>query len=294
MRRNLLRSASLVLAVVGLLATAQFSHAQRWRGAGPRLEGQGLDIGGGNYGRGGYYGDRGYYGTGYSGYYGDRPYYSGYYGNRPYYTGYYGTGYSGYYDTGYTYPYSQYGGTPYYAGSYYPSRDYQFPTYYSTYSYPVTTQEPTFYPVATEEQETNPNAVHVRLSLPPDARVWFEGQETQQRGSDRLYVSPPMEAGKNFVYHIKAQWMESGKQVVHTKDVNVRAGDWINVDMFSAPVSTEEPAPEQQRQPRTTEIQTTPQQYQTTTPSQALPQPYAAPQQQPPRTPPNILPPNRP
>src|SRR5262245_49530168 len=67
-----------VFAVAGLtlLLAPDTAFAQRWRGAGPRLEGQGLDIGGGYYGRG-YY-DSGYYGSPYSSspYYGSS--YSGY------------------------------------------------------------------------------------------------------------------------------------------------------------------------------------------------------------------------
>jgi uncharacterized protein (TIGR03000 family) len=56
-----------VFAVAGLafLLAPDTAFAQRWRGAGPRLDGRGLDIGGGYYGSG-------YYGSGYYG----SPYYS--------------------------------------------------------------------------------------------------------------------------------------------------------------------------------------------------------------------------
>jgi uncharacterized protein (TIGR03000 family) len=172
MSRNLMWSAGLVLAVVGLLATAQPSQAQRWRGAGPRIEGQGLDIGGGAYGNYGY-------------------------GNY---------GYGNYGNTGY--------GTQ--------------PSYYTQ--------------TGEQDMTANPNAIHLRVNVPNDARVWLDGQATQQGGPNRLYVSPPMTPGKDYVYHIKAQWMENGKPVTHAKDVTVHAGDWVNVDMSSAPVSTEEGA----------------------------------------------------
>jgi uncharacterized protein (TIGR03000 family) len=85
---------------LALLATAQPSHAQRWRGAGPRLEGRGLDIGGGYYGSsyysdGGWYGyNRGwnspYYGSSY--YYGSSPYYSNTYASSGQYTSMYFSG----------------------------------------------------------------------------------------------------------------------------------------------------------------------------------------------------------
>src|SRR5262245_56985488 len=76
-----------VFAVAGLalLLAPDAAFAQRWRGAGPRLEGRGLDIGGGYYG---------------SGYYGS-PYYSSPYYGSSYYSGYsYPTQYTSMYFSG--------------------------------------------------------------------------------------------------------------------------------------------------------------------------------------------------
>jgi uncharacterized protein (TIGR03000 family) len=81
-----------VFAVAGLafLLAPDTAFAQRWRGAGPRLEGRGLDIGGGYYGRG-YY-DSGYYGS---------PYYSSPNYGSNYYSGYsYPTQYTSMYFSG--------------------------------------------------------------------------------------------------------------------------------------------------------------------------------------------------
>lgn len=164
--------------------------------------------------------------------------------------GYYGRSWDGMYRTGYYYPsYSSY---------YYPST-YYYTTYDNTgYMTPGYMNEPT-YPVATEDDVQNPNAIFVRLNVPQDARVWFDNYETQQGGTDRLFCSPPVQAGKDFVYHIKAQWMENGKAVVRAKDVTVHAGDTVNVDMMTAAVSNEEPAPSRQRTYETGTYQTPPQ-----------------------------------
>jgi len=163
---------------------------------------------------------------------------------QPYYGGGYGWGNYGYgsnYGYGYGSPYysGRYWGSPYY-GTSYANQSYYYPSYstqyYSTPSYYTTgdnsyyASQPafsggsqSFYSGQDEDRDSNPNAIHVRLMVPPDARVWFEDQATQQSGMDRLFVSPPMQPGKDYVYHIKAQWMENGQQVNRSKDVTVHA-----------------------------------------------------------------------
>jgi uncharacterized protein (TIGR03000 family) len=68
------------------------------------------------------------------------------------------------------------------------------------------------------------NCVLIRLSLPSaDAQVWFENAATQQRGFDRVYISPPIETGKNYTYSIKATWMENGHEMTREKKLTVQA-----------------------------------------------------------------------
>jgi uncharacterized protein (TIGR03000 family) len=68
------------------------------------------------------------------------------------------------------------------------------------------------------------NRVLIRLFVPnPEAHVWFEGSPTEQTGSDRLYISPPIDPGKNYSYTIKATWMENGKEVTKEQNLPVRA-----------------------------------------------------------------------
>jgi uncharacterized protein (TIGR03000 family) len=68
------------------------------------------------------------------------------------------------------------------------------------------------------------NQVLIRLFVPnPEARVWFEGSPTEQTGSDRLYISPPIDPGKNYSYTIKATWMENGKEVTKEQNLPVHA-----------------------------------------------------------------------
>jgi uncharacterized protein (TIGR03000 family) len=73
---------------------------------------------------------------------------------------------------------------------------------------------------------TNPNGnqSYVRLQVPADAEVWFDGQKTQSTGPDRLYVTPPLDRSKSYSYEVKARWMENGQPVERTRTVNIQAG----------------------------------------------------------------------
>jgi len=221
MNRKLLLALSPLLAATALLTVPQTSQAQ-WFSVGGRSFSVGIG--------------RPYYGYGYyPSWYG---YNTGWYGAYPYASRYYwGGGY---------YPYqSYYYGSPYYASRYYyPS--YSYPSV--AYSYPATTTYQSFYPQA--NAETDQNAARMRLRVPENARVWFDDTETQQRGMDRDFVSPPLTPGKQYVYQIKAQWQENGQDVTRQKQVTVRAGETLNVDLMAEAANQRDAAPANNGVPR--------------------------------------------
>lgn len=71
----------------------------------------------------------------------------------------------------------------------------------------------------------------VRVHLPPDARLWFEGAETRQTGGHRAFKSPPLEPDRDYLYDLKARWTEGGKPVEKNRTVTVRAGYVTDVDL---------------------------------------------------------------
>jgi uncharacterized protein (TIGR03000 family) len=190
-------------------------------------------VGFGGY-RGGYYG-------------GYRPYYGGYgYG---YGLGGFGLGYGLGYGLGGYYPY---GGV--YLGGY-------APTYYNTYStYPVvnpvitntvipdygyglsTTVAPDYSaglasaaPLTVSSPAPVDNSSIVTVNVPADAKVWFDGTETMGTGTVREFQSPGLTPGTKYHYDVKATWMENGKPVTQTRQVNVAAGARVNVDFATTP-----------------------------------------------------------
>ena len=66
----------------------------------------------------------------------------------------------------------------------------------------------------------------------PDAKadVWFESTATKQQGIIRQYVSENLDPGYTYTYHVRVRWMDNGNPVEKTRDVEVRAGQQVNLD----------------------------------------------------------------
>jgi uncharacterized protein (TIGR03000 family) len=192
--------AAIVLALAAVFAWPSDGMAQ-FRGGGMRWGG-GWNSGAWNQGRGGFY--VGYGNTYYS------PYGYGYaYGYPRWYTG------------------------PNYSYSNYPPIVYSNNYGAGNYSYRSA------YPPADSGDGTMARAddkrVNLAIRLPsPDAKLWIEGQEMNLTGVERPFISPPLEAGKDYTYSLRAQWNEGGKVMDQTRSVPVHAGDRITVD-FTQP-----------------------------------------------------------
>jgi uncharacterized protein (TIGR03000 family) len=188
-------------------------------------------------GYGGYSGYGGYYSPGYRSYgwpsygYGSyaQPYNTWSYSSPRYYSGY-PTYYTPRYSSGYT----PYYGTTYYSGpTYYPGTTYYSgPTDMSRAQAPASGSYQSFYagPPAADRAR-----LHIVLPT-ADAQLWVENEATQQRGNDRWFDSPPVQAGKDYMYTLRARWMQNGREVTAKKDVTFRAGQQTTVTFANADV----------------------------------------------------------
>jgi uncharacterized protein (TIGR03000 family) len=261
MVQRIISAAGLVLVAVAALAwSANPAPAQRHGGG----HGGGYHGSSGGYhgGYGGYHG--GYYG-GYPGYYHDG-YHSGWNGGWGWGALGFGLGYalgsyqpfsgSGYYPS-YSYGYApSYGYYPTYdygnyqplPGNYLPSYDSVAPgTVLTTpnYSYVPGTMQPTpSYSYGSMGTTVSPDGsapVQVQVQVPAEAKVWFNGSETTLTGPSRLFESPPVAPGGSYTYTIKASWMENGKEMTQTRQLDVRPGQRTRVDFTQPAPRTEEP-----------------------------------------------------
>jgi uncharacterized protein (TIGR03000 family) len=75
--------------------------------------------------------------------------------------------------------------------------------------------------------------VRVNLRVPSDAKIWFDGSQTNQTGTMRSFESAPVAAGPEYAYQIRSQWKENGKDVTQTRQIKVHAGDVVNLTLGS-------------------------------------------------------------
>jgi len=215
-----------VLSLGCLLLVADSAHAQRFGGIG--------------IGRG--------YGGGYGGYgYGNNsigryvaPFVGGnYYGNG-YGNGYYGNGYLG---NNYGYGRGYYGSplnSGYSSGYYYPGTTYAMPAYDSSYA--PSYSQPAYSGTSTQTQQTN---AQIRVLVPDaQAKVWFDGNPTQQTGTERWFYTPSLQSGANNTYRIRASWMLQGREVTQERVINVNPGQGVTVE-FTQTEGSPVPQPKQ-------------------------------------------------
>jgi uncharacterized protein (TIGR03000 family) len=75
------------------------------------------------------------------------------------------------------------------------------------------------------------NEARIRVIVPQDAKVWFDGKETKQGGQVRMFESPELKPGKEYSYDVKAQWKDqNGKDVTQTRHIDVSANSQKTVD----------------------------------------------------------------
>jgi uncharacterized protein (TIGR03000 family) len=78
-----------------------------------------------------------------------------------------------------------------------------------------------------------PGAAVLRVRVPADAEVWVADHQTAQQGSFRVFLTPPLQEGRNLSYDLRARWIENGKQVEYTRNVPVFPGDRLTIDFLT-------------------------------------------------------------
>lgn len=83
----------------------------------------------------------------------------------------------------------------------------------------------TVHPRMAEAAEDTTNLATVMAYVPEHAMLWFDGKLTEQRGVLREFETPPLQAGKKYVYQARLVWFEGGHWVHETREVPVSAGE---------------------------------------------------------------------
>jgi uncharacterized protein (TIGR03000 family) len=105
-------------------------------------------------------------------------------------------------------------------------------------------------PLGPSQPPPNPvppvNVASLRVRVPtPDAEVYFQGTRMTKTGTDRDFVTPALLANRDYTYDIRAVWTDKdGREVVRERQLTVRAGDKLDVDLLAAPRAKERPPEE--------------------------------------------------
>src|SRR3954451_18834937 len=79
---------------------------------------------------------------------------------------------------------------------------------------------------------TQPATLRVRLV--PDAQLQIDGRKTKQTGALRTFESTPLVMGWEYTYSLRATWKEAGQEHKAARQVPVRGGQTVDVDLRSA------------------------------------------------------------
>jgi uncharacterized protein (TIGR03000 family) len=72
--------------------------------------------------------------------------------------------------------------------------------------------------------------VQITIRVPAEAKIWFDGEQTGQTGTTRVFVSPPLELGRDYHYEVRARWQDGEGTVERTRRLSFRAGETIGLD----------------------------------------------------------------
>jgi uncharacterized protein (TIGR03000 family) len=68
------------------------------------------------------------------------------------------------------------------------------------------------------------------VRLPADARLFVNGQATTQTSATRIFETPPLQAGTDYSYTLRAEVVRDGQTQSAEKQVSFRAGRPVEVD----------------------------------------------------------------
>jgi uncharacterized protein (TIGR03000 family) len=84
-------------------------------------------------------------------------------------------------------------------------------------------------PAGLSETRTSPNQAQFVVRLPADARLVVEDREIPGTGPVRVFVSPPLEPGKDYIYDLAIELNRNGKVVRDQQSIRFQAGKTANV-----------------------------------------------------------------
>jgi uncharacterized protein (TIGR03000 family) len=77
-----------------------------------------------------------------------------------------------------------------------------------------------------------PAPATIIVSLPANAKLTVDDTVTKSTSATRVFTSPALENGQEYLYNLKAEVVQNGKTITLAKQVAVRAGNETSVSLF--------------------------------------------------------------
>ncbi len=81
------------------------------------------------------------------------------------------------------------------------------------------------------------NTAKLYVTLPADAKLTVDGEQTVSTSASRVFESPTLTPGETYYYVLKATVVRDGKTETVTKEVTVRAGEDTRINIEIPEVS---------------------------------------------------------
>jgi uncharacterized protein (TIGR03000 family) len=88
-----------------------------------------------------------------------------------------------------------------------------------------------------ETKKTTGMGAILKFRVPAETKLYFDGQQVEVKGTERVFSTPPLPVGQKFFYDVRAELTVNGATVVEDLRVFVEAGSTINeslVEKFAA------------------------------------------------------------
>jgi uncharacterized protein (TIGR03000 family) len=82
-------------------------------------------------------------------------------------------------------------------------------------------------------------AATIDVTVPTEAQLWFDTTLTTQTGTTRQFITPPLLWGRDYIYNLRATWMESGQEMTRQRTIHVRPGERVTVSLLPEATQTE-------------------------------------------------------
>jgi len=69
------------------------------------------------------------------------------------------------------------------------------------------------------------------LHVPANAKIWFDGEPTSQKGTKRVFTAPELPAGREYTYHVKVEWRHGTRKLHRSGHLAFRAGERVSLSL---------------------------------------------------------------